>query len=608
MNILISLKYTLQGKDGYDGAILVNPYNATAYLIKNGLWQKYVSEGMACSVIGVPKSEEWNAGVPDGSRARKDQAWGQDFERGTKIKYEDNVIYGYNWKESWWDPTEPVKFSSYFTVNSIATEHKQAGGTYSDYKFPKGDTYGGGNQKYCRQWFEGEKEFGEINSCAKQETEEFKGTIFGTNYTINAYDKTRNSSLHLYSDGGNSSNRNNYDKKSKVWVISHGMNNIWEDMRDLAESIKTAELEKGYNPIIILVDWSGAREGVTFPTDTDGWIRPTAEVLEPKLKEWGIENATELNFAGHSMGTMMINEIAKKLSNNANGMYFLDPPNFLPGTNNFVVDKRPEASNAAYDENNGYDKHYSKAAISRAFTGIKKNGDGNWCGNARLNRTARESISVYFPDYSETKAPVPFVGDDCAIHGNAIKAFSRIITDQKLTFDGSQKLNLHAQGVADYPKTQFYEDDSNFHSSIYVLGQNDVQTAMTKTPDTDNQLNIWGKLGGALYANFNYGMPNLNSQTRINIKTFGNNDNNWDRISLEKIALKPNVGQLTVYTSHYRVEGNTIKREVICSINYSSCPGISEFNEFVVEGDRSEEVTDKALSDKEPGIFQFRQQ
>ena len=240
--------------------------------------------------------------------------------------------------------------------------------------------------------------------------------IFDTQYDIVTNSDRRKASLHLFSDGGNNKNMSKYDGKSKVWVISHGMNNKYTDMNDLANAIKSAELEQEINPIIILVDWSGARDWVVSPTNTDEWIRPTAEVLAPKLKEWGIENATELNFAGHSMGTMMINEIAKKLSNNANGMYFLDPPNFLPGTNNFVVDKRPEASNAAYDENNGYDKHYSKAAISRAFTGIKKNGDGNWCGNARLNRTARESISVYFPDYSETKAPVPFVGDDCAIH------------------------------------------------------------------------------------------------------------------------------------------------------------------------------------------------
>jgi len=67
---------------------------------------------MACSVIGVPKSEEWNAGVPSNSIAASNQAWGQDFERGTNIKYGDNVIYAYNIKNE-------NKFVSYFTVNSV---------------------------------------------------------------------------------------------------------------------------------------------------------------------------------------------------------------------------------------------------------------------------------------------------------------------------------------------------------------------------------------------------------------------------------------------------------------------------------------------------------
>ena len=426
--------------------------------------------------------------------------------------------------------------------------------------------------------------------------------------TVNTYSDTRLTSFNLYSSPDRSKYLNNYDNTTspEVWILSHGMKNSYDNMRNLASSIKT----QNPNSVILLLDWSGARDSVAYPNDTDQWIRPTAQEAVKKLKAWGFNNPAKLKMIGHSMGTLMINEIAKEYqtSGNTHSLYYLDPPNFF-GTNNFKVDDRSTATNTLYTETKGYIHHYnSPTTISRAFTGIKKNGDGNWCGNSRLNRTAKESISIYFNDKKEIWAP-PF--KDCKIHGNVHETFARLINDQKLTFDGQQKLNLNAIGVGTYPKTQFYTDDYNFHASINVRGDSDIQTIMTKTPNQSNQFNIWGKPGGSIYSNFNAPGYSLLNKTTLNIKTFGNNDSGWDRISLEY-----NSGgalQDKDYAHNYDIKminnKPTIYRETTqfqssFLTNPKTVTIVSNFPEMVVEGDKARNIKPDSLTDT--NIFTLR--
>jgi murein DD-endopeptidase MepM/ murein hydrolase activator NlpD len=429
-----------------------------------------------------------------------------------------------------------------------------------------------------------------------------KGKGIEKNFGVYAYDDSRIASFKLFSSPDNQKYISKYDQQEapEVWIVSHGMNNQYTHMEKLAEAIKT----QNPNDIVLLLDWSGARDGVKTPNDTDQWIRPTAQEAVKKLKEWGFNSPPKLKMAGHSMGTLMINEIAKEYANigNTKALYFLDPPNFLLGTNNFKVDDRKEQTNTLYTETNGYTQHYPNASISRAFTGIKKNGDGNWCGNARLNRTAKESISVYFNDFKEIWAPP---ANNCGIHGYVHQTFARLISDQKLVFDGQEKLNLDAGGLAQYGRTQFYDDDYNFHASLNVKGQDDIQTIMTKTPNQNNQLNLWGRSGGALYSNFNAPAHSLVNQTTLNIKTFGNNDNNFDRISLEynagsalkdgdyihnyRIAITNNKPTIYRETNQYKTSFGTAPTTVTIA---------AEFPEFVVEGVRMGEDFAARLEDK----------
>jgi len=41
----------------YDAVIVVNPYNKQAYMVKNGIFEKYVASNKWCGVVGVPKAE-----------------------------------------------------------------------------------------------------------------------------------------------------------------------------------------------------------------------------------------------------------------------------------------------------------------------------------------------------------------------------------------------------------------------------------------------------------------------------------------------------------------------------------------------------------------------
>ncbi len=151
------------GERGFDGQIIFNPYLRKPSLVKNGVWQKFAKEKGPCGVIGVPSNLESGAGVPNGSRATKDKAFYQMFEKGV---YRSNGIYAYSWKEDCGFLCTKEGFDSHFVVNKIARQFHNDGGSLSQWKFPTGDTYG---DNYCKQWFEGK----EIDFCYEGKIKDF---------------------------------------------------------------------------------------------------------------------------------------------------------------------------------------------------------------------------------------------------------------------------------------------------------------------------------------------------------------------------------------------------------------------------------------------------
>ncbi len=403
-------------------------------------------------------------------------------------------------------------------------------------------------------------------------------------FKVSEYETEKTGKIVIHHNGGRALNKFVYDieRRPKVWLISHGMKNTHDDMNVVAEAIKSQHP----NDVILKLDWEGARNGIR-PNDTDQWIHPTAEMVAFKLKTWGFDNANDLRMAGHSMGTIMINEIAIELQQsqgigNTYAMHYLDPPSFFPGISSYKVRDDSNSQRFIYNKDSGYSQKYNGATISRAYTGIRRNGYDNNCGNVDLNRTAKENISLYFPDFSEQLAPLP--GVDCGIHGYVNQAFARLVTDQKITFDGSQKLNLFGKGMNGYLRTKFYKVDDNFQSSLYVKGTNDIQNLMTYDGFT---FNLWGKEGGALYANFNHDMTNVKERKKLIIRTFGDSDEGRDRISLESEVNHswPLSGRSI---STYRVEGKKIFRTVYTSVDGSTFVSVPEYEEYEIKGGRSD--------------------
>jgi hypothetical protein len=570
----------LAGGTGYDGQIMFNPYSKTPILIKNGIWDKYVDTNGPCGIVGVPKELEGKAGVPNDSRAINNKSWYQMFEKGT---YTNNAIYAYNWKNNKWNIFEPEKYAAHFTVRKVANAYHESGGTWSNHKFPTGDTFGGDQAAYCRQWFEGNTD-NPFDVCDQ-------GVGIEEEFIVNTGDgQTRGGFIKIHHSPIDDVSQSYPGGDQKVWLISHGMKNNYTHMIELADSIK----EKEPGAIILLLDWEGARRAnlhtTISPTNTDQWIRPTAEEVGIKLREWGFDNGNNLRMAGHSMGTIMINEIAKEISyGDVAGLYFLDPPNFLPTTDKFVVDERPGSTNAIYDKDRGYNYHYPRAQVSKAFTGIKRDGNQNWCGNADLNRTAKEHVSLYFNDYKE-KWPPPL--EECSIHGLVTKSFGSMIDDQKLVVDQTSYPNIYAKDFGNFKTGSFYGVDNGFNASINVKGENSIQTIMKY--NQNDEIEMWSKYGGVEYQDFNSNLYGVSARKKIVVKSFGDGYGGQnDRISLERT---PGALQHGDYASTYRVEGNKIYREVVrfetSLVGFETVTIAPEYLAMEVKGDRSGEDFD----------------
>ncbi len=124
----------------------------------------------------------------------------------------------------------------------------------------------------------------------------------------------------------------------KVWIVSHGLNSSYEWYgRDLGSSIKSANSQD----IVLAIDWENAARVTILDTtnapfqlgrdlgnlDNDltaiaavggsfyaaTWVGVVANAVAQQLAAWGVENGA-INFVGHSLGTLLNNEIAYRLT------------------------------------------------------------------------------------------------------------------------------------------------------------------------------------------------------------------------------------------------------------------------------------------------------
>lgn len=213
---------------------------------------------------------------------------------------------------------------------------------------------------------------------------------------------------------GDNKDKNKYKAGKKVWIITHGYadqidspNNSL-DFIDIAESIKKQEPDS----VVLTLDWSVIAQGMPIPTTSydlcaaSEWIKPVANSVSKRLKEWGLEDGTKLNLVGHSLGSLVSIQISNNFDNKADQLIALEPP-----------------SNSRCDLNQG-NTFQGKARITRSFVG--------------RNSIAANQILA---DSADTKTTVEFSnGLDRVDFGEEHKwiyqVFNDINSDQKITNRG----------------------------------------------------------------------------------------------------------------------------------------------------------------------------
>ncbi|HIK49559.1 MAG TPA: hypothetical protein IGS17_01345, partial [Oscillatoriales cyanobacterium M59_W2019_021] len=210
-------------------------------------------------------------------------------------------------------------------------------------------------------------------------------------------------------------------ESGKVWVISHGWNDNPDhrsdtdpamgnpgDFTDIAEALANANS----NDTVLLLDWRQAAAGGKLNQEDSNtnalfrlgnytaakWIRPVAEFTVKALEFFGLDvqsAATNLNLIGHSLGSLLSNEIARVYKDGftdddgnifsgngigVNAIVALDPPSqtnlsafsaFIPGIGYDIDGRTPEADFIDPDLGIYVPKFAEVSNFSRSFVGSK---------------------------------------------------------------------------------------------------------------------------------------------------------------------------------------------------------------------------------------------
>ncbi|MCB8751946.1 alpha/beta hydrolase family protein [Planktothrix agardhii] len=193
-----------------------------------------------------------------------------------------------------------------------------------------------------------------------------------------------------------------YIENRPTWVIIHGWNGKAGDLKDLGQAIEGYD---GYQigDQVLTLDWDAARTGPTSLNAAGSWITTVGEKAAETLNGWGI-NSSNINLVGHSLGTYVAAEIAKKIPGGVNKLIALDPA---------------ATTNGGYNEGNVNFSDNSK--WSWAFY-------GSAAGNFDRAYTADESFKFQFPD--GFGGLIPWKAEE-EKHGAVVSAFADTIKQNK---------------------------------------------------------------------------------------------------------------------------------------------------------------------------------
>ena len=130
------------------------------------------------------------------------------------------------------------------------------------------------------------------------------------------------------------------NKKKETWIFIHGW---YAPGRPIAVSRLAGAVDSNSRTDqVLLLDWSDAASTPNV-FDAAMWAPTVAQWAVDKLKSWGIPSS-KINLMGHSLGALVADQLAKKISGGVNKIVALDPATDIPGTSfsgvDFAADSR----------------------------------------------------------------------------------------------------------------------------------------------------------------------------------------------------------------------------------------------------------------------------
>jgi pimeloyl-ACP methyl ester carboxylesterase len=253
-----------------------------------------------------------------------------------------------------------------------------------------------------------------------------------------------------------------------TWLIIHGFDNNSTDDKTIYLANAIGDYQEGDQ--VLILDWgSAAKDTKSYQTATS-WIESVADAAKKKLRdEWGIAS-DNINLVGHSLGSYVAWETAKKIGE-VNKLIALDP---ATNTLGYV--------GGEYKEGDVNFSNYSK--WSWGFY-------GSLLGAGKIANTAEESFEFMFPNGFGGLNPQ--VAEEQK-HGAVVYAFADIVKENKkqpgyftslLDLDNMNKNSSDAQP---------WKRDNGFEATLAVNQNNN------KWVISDSESRVGTDFGNALIA------------------------------------------------------------------------------------------------------------
>lgn len=119
------------------------------------------------------------------------------------------------------------------------------------------------------------------------------------------------------------------DNNQTTWIVIHGWNSS-RNSQNIAAAAESIALARAGDQVLTL-DWSAAANtGILDPYSAENSIVPVAEWAANALIQYGFAG-TNLNLVGHSFGSYVADEIARRIPGGVHTIVTLDPAIDIPG-------------------------------------------------------------------------------------------------------------------------------------------------------------------------------------------------------------------------------------------------------------------------------------